>query len=125
MTDFVLRIYKTKSSNTGFYPIVRYAEFLKQPLELWMFVPCDENSNVLEEPLEKCNPNWDEDSMCDWATECFFYEEAKERCLFDGGFCFENVDNFNEWIDDNNLNNVESLLGLCFELTPTAKKQLE
>lgn len=24
--------------------------FVKQPLELWMFIPCDEKGNVLEEP---------------------------------------------------------------------------
>ena len=30
--------------------IFSYAEFLKQPLKLEMFVPCDEDENVLGEP---------------------------------------------------------------------------
>ena len=28
-----------------------YAKFLRQLLELWMFVPCDKDGNVLEEPV--------------------------------------------------------------------------
>ena len=30
--------------------VFEYANFLKQPLKLEMFVPCDEDGNVLEEP---------------------------------------------------------------------------
>jgi len=44
MTDFVL---SKKYTATGHE---NYANFLKQPLELWMFIPCDEDGNVLEEP---------------------------------------------------------------------------
>lgn len=28
----------------------KFADFIKQPLTLGMFVPCDENGNILEEP---------------------------------------------------------------------------
>lgn len=31
--------------------ICKYANFLSQKLELWMFVACDENGNVLNQPL--------------------------------------------------------------------------
>ncbi|MCP4053731.1 MAG: hypothetical protein GY739_11830, partial [Mesoflavibacter sp.] len=30
--------------------IINYANFLKQPLKLGMFIPCDEDGNVLERP---------------------------------------------------------------------------
>ena len=59
MTDFVLeQKEKLKNSEQGFniekydfiINVCNYAKFLKQPLEQFMFVPCDENGNVLEKP---------------------------------------------------------------------------
>ncbi|MVW92442.1 hypothetical protein FCL53_10745 [Elizabethkingia meningoseptica] len=53
MTDFVLSILNNTSPNNfvkGVENIRAYAEFLKQPLALWMFVPCDEDGKPLEEP---------------------------------------------------------------------------
>ncbi|MDM1057883.1 hypothetical protein [Myroides odoratimimus] len=47
-----------------------YANFLKQPLNLGMFVPCDVNMNVLEDP--GLIPSF----------ELNRYREAKERVLF-------------------------------------------
>lgn len=52
-----------------------YANFLKQPLELWMFVPCNEEGGVLEEP--------DGYSSFEYLQQ---YQKAKERCLFEGFF---------------------------------------
>lgn len=66
---------------------VKYANFLKRPLEIWMFVPCDEDGNVLEEPRDWFNWNdlmnphtQDKESISD----CKQYEKAKERVLFEG-----------------------------------------
>ncbi len=52
--------------------IFSYAHFLSQKLELWMFVPCDEDGNVIEykEPYED-------------GTN-IKYQQAKERVLFEG-----------------------------------------
>ena len=51
MTDFVLEIDKNdKRLNRKYYAIISYANFLKTPLNLGMFVPCDENGNVLNDP---------------------------------------------------------------------------
>ena len=61
MTDFVLEIqseigtadYQVVAWQTkihGYDRILKYAHFLKQPLTLGMFVPCDVEGNVLEEP---------------------------------------------------------------------------
>ena len=46
MTAFVLEDEK-KTNWNSYNLIVAYAKFLKQPLELWMFVPVDENGDVM------------------------------------------------------------------------------
>lgn len=51
-----------------------YRQFLKQPSELWMFVACDEEGNVLEEP----------DFYLDNEETKKKHYLAKERCLFEG-----------------------------------------
>ena len=76
MTDFVLEVekYENESHNVehAFELIKNYANFLKQPLTLGMFVPCDENDNVLEEP--SLLPSSDLDK----------YRKAKEKVIFEG-----------------------------------------
>ena len=77
MVDFVLENAKQPYvEGTKYKDLVNYANFLKQPLKLEMFVPCDENGNVLENPfLEKGRPAngvWEK------------YKEAKEKVLFKG-----------------------------------------
>lgn len=98
MTDFVLHesfgvgneiinkgIFYNKCSN--------YAKFLKQPLKLEMFVPCDDDGNFLEEPNKKDyvfehhpelvgNPKeYDDDKYRD---DCLEWIVAKEKVLFEG-----------------------------------------
>jgi len=73
MIDFVLQ----DKSITGI-SIINYAYFLKKPLELWMFVPCDEYGNVLEEI------NDDYPNNIEYFEEIEQYNKAKERCLFEG-----------------------------------------
>jgi hypothetical protein len=88
MTDFVLEQssilrHSGDSFNIKKYDyIIRseyYAKFLKQPLELWMFVPCNKNNNVLEEPLHI--ELYEGDT---YDIDCLEYQQAKERCLFKG-----------------------------------------
>ena len=83
MTDFVLeiKVKSNKSSDFSFMmdysKIFNYADFLKQPLQLGFFVPCDENGNVLDpsDAFRSCEKG-------------FVYSKAKERVLFNG-FVFE------------------------------------
>jgi len=133
MVEFVL--YANIKSITPLKDIVNYANFLKQPLELWMFVPCDDNGNFLEE--KSMFNNTEEDYI--FNSVCFDkYQQAKERCLFKG-FEFEKVynwgfelkisfDGFEEYIDFINEDTIEDLLTYSvdfeWELTATAKKQL-
>jgi hypothetical protein len=158
MTDYVLDIVQTpnvneaicwKQTENRLNKIYKYSLFLKQPLELWMFVPCDENGNVLETPnpiaiAEKIsknlfNPIYDND-------EVEQYQQAKERCLFEGfewsvaQFCDEPMIELEDkkgnyllfdcedknFQDGNELffNTIESLTKYDLQLTQTAIKQL-
>ena len=78
MTDFVLEQGNPSNTDSQFADkVMSYANFLLQPLELFMFVPCDEEGNVLEEPkeCEAITPTIYESEWHKW-------NESKERCLF-------------------------------------------
>lgn len=117
MTDYVLG---NQSASHYFKATQNYAKFLKQPLELWMFVPCDETGKPMVEP---------NDSMDD---KGYYkkYQQAKERVLFEGcgimdkwcvqlsnGFLLEKVECLH------NLT-IEDLIQFNLTLTQTAIKQL-
>lgn len=95
MTSFVVN----ESENLdydSFNRVVRYAKFLKQLLTLGMFVPCDENGNVLEAG-GRCQRNCScgEEAVQDckelrWEK----YEKAKENVLFKG---FEFLESWGEF----------------------------
>ena len=69
--------------------VLKYAQFLKQPLTLEMFVPCDEDGNVLEEPINY--KTWEElhfnNGKKEKGTYGFLehekYQQAKEKVLFE------------------------------------------
>jgi len=65
------------------YKIYRYANFLKQPLTLSMFVPCDDEGNVLEEP-KYWNKKYNDDIPESELILCEEYRQAKERVIFEG-----------------------------------------
>ena len=72
MVDYVIEFH-------GITDPIHYAKFLSQPLEKWMFVPCDEDGNVLEKPKKYL---FDEDpKLCDLVKQ---YQKAKDRVLFEG-----------------------------------------
>jgi hypothetical protein len=79
MTDFVLNeTNRPTTLSDSFQKCVTYAKFLKQPLKLEMFVPCDEDGNVLEEPDQEF-----ELTFWDYSTKMSKYEQAKEKVLFE------------------------------------------
>jgi len=135
MTDFVL----SKDSTL----IYKYANLLKQPLELCMFVPCSEDGNVLEHP----NYIKGERTSQFYNDKMDEYKQAKDRCLFDR---FEFTETHMKGIDSNlnlfvfpygnnrfgltkkqeafrtwfQLFNIEDLVQCDLQLTPTAQKQI-
>ena len=97
MTDFVLRINEIEKEVDQFFDswrmkqlriIENYAKFLKQPLKLEMFVPCDEDGNVLGEP--EIYSQWVRENFNDELeneeriNQCKDYHQAKEKILFEG-----------------------------------------
>ena len=81
--------------------IYNYATFLKQPLKLEMFVPCDDNGDILKEP-KKTNYQVDVNTKCSgwkylydsndkligyyddrkWKEDFVKYKQSKEKVLF-------------------------------------------
>ena len=86
MTDFVNNVGNIEnypSHENALYWIYNYATFLKQPLKLEMFVPCDEDGNVLEEP--KIEEEYvDEHTTQIFAQYQYDLDKAKEKVLFEG-----------------------------------------
>ncbi|SDQ04062.1 hypothetical protein SAMN05421664_0029 [Chryseobacterium soldanellicola] len=91
MTTFVIEYY----SNEGYADLQtlrlmnNYANFLKQPLTLGMFVPVDPQGNVLKEP--KNYPIWKTLEHNDGKenngvgfNEYKIYQKAEKNCLFEG-----------------------------------------
>ena len=131
MTDFVLQERSRLGLDGNTYQCftektTRYANFLKRPLELWMFIPCDEDSNVLDE----FDYLVDIDKHNDWF-------KAKEKCLFEGfvlddkylrlkDYLFAIHSDMKSNIED--FGNIEKLiyhyLSNDIELTQTALKQI-
>ena len=88
MTDFVLEQLNEQNSITKpmrevFNSLEKYATFLRQPLKLEMFVPCDEDGNVLEEPKIK-EEEIDEHTTQIFAQYQYDLDKAKEKVLFEG-----------------------------------------
>lgn len=89
MTDFVLEHPATTDYEWQLSRHLNYANFLQQPITLGMFIPCDEEGNVLELPKNcnvPCSPSdWHEGSKCaECRREVYAWDEAKERVLFEG-----------------------------------------
>ena len=87
MTDFVLEQLNEQNSRIKpmrevFNSLEKYAKFLKQPLKLEMFVPCNDNGNVLEEPKKE---NYTQEELENSVMGCDYldYNKAKEKVLFE------------------------------------------
>lgn len=114
MTDFVL---EQIGDN------LKYAQFLKQPLNLGMFVPCTLEGDVLEEP---CSIGVGNDFYLQRAED--EYKQAKDRVLFEG---FEVRDkwlihNKHTYTSIDSFDTIEDIVnfGLELMLTKSAQKQL-
>lgn len=129
MTEFILNQNRAGMIYlTAMDAVIKYANFLSQPLSIEMFVPCKLVNGVW---VVLQNPGIQFSYMPDPEHEKRVkeFQEAKERCLFEG---FEY--NFKkEWfsagtmiLDEEFINNkiIEDLVKYNLTLTPTAKKQL-
>lgn len=152
MTDFVLSESQCAPISAIQFAdrLCNYANFLKQPLTLSMFVPCRSDGKPLEKPIEPEAPY--NDKQCDiWQQYEFYknrYYEAKEAVLFEGfsevkveggvSYCSDNLQvfvinnklHFDEIFEDKlpryigRLIDIEDLVRLDLTLTPTALKTI-
>ncbi len=133
MTDFVLEQHVESSNQNEFEDnCYKYANFLKQPLKLEMFIPCDEDGNVLKKTvcINQCE-------SCDCMYEFDLFEQSKEKVLFEGfslrldedlkvllldeTYCFRTFFNFNDAFRNKNI---EDLVNRNLTLTPNAIKHI-
>ena len=134
MVDFVLENAKQPYvEGTKYKDLVNYAKFLKQPLKLEMFVPCDEDGDILDEPedYELRLPNM----MTEYNDEVYRYKQAKSKVLFEGFKINGNYIYYGHFmvclISEIELYTVESLLNHFIpeteevQLTESAIKQIE
>lgn len=116
--------------------IFNYANFLKKPLKLGYFIPCDENDVPLEEP--KHYDLWKKHGSFTQYGESIVYKcnkfyESKQRVLFEGfeydGLYIEyKINNLNRFFKDElRKGTIEDLLVQIddkIKLTETAKKEI-
>ena len=86
MTDFVIKTSQEMELQKRARAQFDYAYFLKQPLTLGMFVPCDEEGKVLEMPIMDnytMEEFEQEDGSNKFGLDVTKYQKAKDRVLFD------------------------------------------
>jgi hypothetical protein len=153
MTDFVGQNLKTGCLITQLQVLHKYKDFLKQILELWMFVPCKLVDGVWV--VLEYNPMFNDYEMVKEIalktttekgseTHNLYitlkeYQEAKDRVLFEGFKWINGQHISNDDIDiyfdsdgvkayngfkRTDLCSIEKLVEFKIELTPTAQKQI-
>lgn len=79
MVDFVLEQHEQCISSTQ--RTYNYAKFLKQPLGLGMFIPCDENDNILEFP-NILDHKYSGTDVNNFEPDLKEFQQAKEKVIF-------------------------------------------
>lgn len=136
MVDFVIKEHENnpykgepiKSSTYLNERIYNYAKFLKQPLRLEMFVPCDDKGNVLDEPKKddyifeehpELVGNPKEYDNYEFGLALEQYQKVKEKILFDGFELVEKEEVYDSirgiWIDlESRAFQIEGSLGVGY-----------
>jgi len=135
MVDYVLNEKLNDTIDKDLYDIHKdYAKFITQHSEKWMFVPCDEDGNVLEEPISDYEPiNFWNEGIIDEKHNILYgeYEEAKAKVLFKGNFSvidrktykIVKLDNKTIWISWNKSKTIEDLIPYNLEVTESIAKK--
>ena len=89
MTDFVIA--KAESKTVKLSKLLDYAKFLKQPLTLGMFVPCDDYGNILQEPefdyvfgIDGATDIQIECANNDYRDRITNFQKAQSKVIFEG-----------------------------------------
>ena len=114
MTDFVFYIDNNREFARNYDRILTYAKLLKQPLALWMFVPCE----LVGEEFANWQPMEIPREYKTSFSKYEKYKEAKEKCLFvwQEGFDYKAICEM--------FTDLEDIIHFDFKLTKTAIKQI-
>ena len=111
--------------------IKNYAKFLSQKPEKWMFVPCDDEGNVLEEPKgEKCCAGIQNDCGCGGHLQyddeyVHQYKKAIDRVIFEGfTLSGDYIESDYVYICLSEIKNIEQLI-ILFQDFLTLKKPIQ
>ena len=123
MSDYVLeQIEKLKNSEINILQfrnnIEAYANFLKKPLTIGMFVACDDEGNVLEDIIGN-------GMIHNYSEKVKQYQQAKAKVLFEVNFNVIDrktykiltLDGKNIWVSWNKSKTIEDLIPYNLELT--------
>lgn len=137
MTDFVLEQDKAPffHYDSLWEKIINYANFLKQSLKLEMFVPCDEDGNVMQESEYTVeNYGHSDIGIKFFEKEKLEYNKAKEKCLFEGFelilqnefyyTLYRKMDGCSILLEKSGNRTIEYLIQYEIKLTPTGIKQI-
>jgi hypothetical protein len=116
MTDFVLEQDDDDLTKQKIESIFNYANFLKQPLKLEMFVPCVDNELIIERHYQYFDNEKEHEN---YIKEI---EEAKEKVLFEGFKVKISLREINALIDLTST--IEDLTRFDLTLTESAIKKL-
>lgn len=82
LSEFVYKLAHIAHGKCFSKDVYNYTDLITQPLTKGMFVPCDEDGNVLEKPENY--EDWCNRIITINHTQCQQYQQALERVLFDG-----------------------------------------
>jgi hypothetical protein len=130
MTDYISQkrdIMDREMSNqdrlTILESILHYSNFLKTPLNLGMFIPCDEKFNILKQPnhyrryVSKDYLNENPKMSEKWVEKCEEYKKAESKILFKDFYLFiDKEDNFEKYVaNEGFVLSIESLYTMKVE----------
>ncbi len=127
MTSYVLKMHENWNNNNTQYMNLSafhsfclcYSRFLKTPLELGQFVPCDEDGTVRSEPnKDHIYYRIAKGIAKKYFKDCEKYQQAKERVIFEG---FERMDEVLRFLLDE-YKTIEGLVNHKRNLTLTSSK---
>jgi len=107
LSEFVMTSYRDENyESITLHPlgasIVKYTNFITQPLTKGTFVPCDEEGNVLEEPVRHEDVEEYANTTCEIernGKEWDMYQQAKERVLFEVVYTEQSQMSFWLWLE--------------------------
>jgi len=143
MTDYVIQEMNKleKSIESTCHSIDLYSKFLIKPLNIGMFVPCDLEGNILEEPkpenyfdINKTSDKFNEDDkngLNYYSSALNYYDNAKEKVLFSGCEIEKRWNNIHVLKHGNTVffsnwpkTSIEQIVKHRIDLTESAIKQL-